>query len=68
MMINSEICSKCGEKLAPDDIAIYLKLVSRNAKDFMCIDCLGEKLKCGRGPIEERIKYYRESGNCTLFK
>jgi biotin operon repressor len=51
-----------------DDIAIYMKLVSRNSEDFLCIDCLGVKLKCGRKPIEERIKYFRESGNCTLFR
>ena len=67
-MENSETCKECGKKLVPDDIAIYLKLVTRNAKDFLCIDCLGTKLKCGRGPIEERIKYYRDSGNCTLFR
>ncbi|HEX3077395.1 MAG TPA: hypothetical protein VHQ24_11085 [Lachnospiraceae bacterium] len=61
-------CRECGSVLKSDEIAIYLKLVTRNAKDFLCIDCLGKKLKCGREPIEERIKYYRESGNCTLFR
>ncbi|QSF46264.1 MULTISPECIES: hypothetical protein [Paenibacillus] len=51
-----------------DDVAIYLKLVTRNAQDFLCIDCLGEHLKCGRSPIEKLIKYFRESGNCVLFR
>lgn len=67
-MCNNKTCRDCGAKLGGDDIAIYMKLVSRNARDFLCIDCLGTKLKCGRKPIEERIKYYRESGNCTLFR
>lgn len=67
-MANNKTCRECGTLLMADDIAIYMKLVSRNAKDFLCIDCLGLKLKCGRTPIEERIRYYRESGNCTLFR
>lgn len=62
------LCTNCGAKLAADDKAIYIKLISRTATSFLCIDCLGKKLGCGREPIEERIRYYRESGNCTLFR
>jgi len=62
------VCRTCGAALAADDKAIYMKLISRNATSFLCIDCLGAQLGCGRGPIEERIRYYRESGNCTLFR
>lgn len=51
-----------------DDIAIYSKLVTRYAKQFLCIDCLGKELKCGREPIEKLIRYFRESGNCVLFR
>lgn len=65
---NSSVCKACGAALAADDKAIYMKLISRNATSFLCIDCLGAQLGCGRGPIEERIRYYRESGNCTLFR
>ena len=61
-------CRTCGVPLRTDDVAIYLKLVTRNAQDFLCIDCLGEKLKCGRAPIEQLIKYFRVSGNCVLFR
>lgn len=61
-------CMQCGAALAADDKAIYMKLISRTATSFLCIDCLGKKLGCGREPIEERIRYYRESGNCTLFR
>mgnify|MGYP007130805595 CR=1 FL=1 len=61
-------CEKCKAPLEGDEIAINLKLVSRNTKSFLCINCLGEKLGCGREPIEERIRYYRESGNCVLFR
>jgi biotin operon repressor len=67
-MSSYQTCRECEAVLKPDEIAIYMKLVTRNATDFLCIDCLGKKLNCGRGPIEERIKYFRESGNCTLFR
>lgn len=61
-------CKNCGVKLTADDKAINLKLISRTVTEFLCIDCLGDKLGCGRAPIEERIRYYRESGSCTLFR
>jgi len=67
-MGNNKTCRECEATLTADDIAIYFKLVTRTATDFLCIDCLGKQLKCGRGPIEERIKYFRDSGNCTLFR
>lgn len=67
-MSNQIVCRECNAVLTGDEIAIYLKLVTRNAKDFLCIDCLSVNLKCERSAIEDRIKYYRESGNCTLFR
>lgn len=45
-----------------------MKLIDRTATEFLCLDCLGEKLGCGRAALEERIRYYRESGNCVLFR
>ncbi|GBF75569.1 hypothetical protein PA598K_03987 [Paenibacillus sp. 598K] len=67
-MSDRRVCFTCGELLRTDDVAIYLKLVSRAAREYQCIGCLGEKLKCGREPIEQLIRYYRESGNCVLFR
>lgn len=64
----SKQCKNCGATLTSDEKAIYMKLVSRTAKDFLCLDCLGEKLGCGREPLVKKIKYYRESGNCVLFR
>lgn len=64
----SSVCKQCGESLKKDEKAINLKLISRTVTDFYCIDCLAKKLGCDREAIEERIRYYRESGNCTLFR
>lgn len=62
------LCLECNRKLISDEKAIYMKLVDRTASRFLCLDCLGEKMGCGREPLEERIRYYRESGNCVLFR
>ncbi|MBP3922174.1 MAG: hypothetical protein IJF09_07635 [Ruminiclostridium sp.] len=67
-MSNYSTCYKCGAKLGGDDIAIYRKLVTRNADEFLCIDCLADFYKTTRQAIEERIDYYRKSGECTLFR
>ena len=61
-------CRKCGAYLTSDEKAIYMKLVSRTASSFLCMDCLAEALHSERKAIEERIRYYRESGNCVLFR
>ncbi len=45
-----------------------MKLVSRNADRFLCMDCLAARLGCERAALEERVRYYRESGNCVLFR
>ena len=67
-MSNFETCKKCGAKLMSDDVAIYKKMVLRTADEFLCIDCLAEYFGVSREAIEQKIKYFRESGNCALFR
>ena len=67
-MSNYKTCRQCGAPLGGDDIAIYKKLVYRAAEDFLCIGCLADYFKVPRAEIEKRIRYYRESGECTLFR
>lgn len=67
-MSNYKTCLKCGAALETDDIAIYRKLVSRGADTFWCIDCLAAHFACARVDIEQLIAYYRQSGECTLFR
>lgn len=68
MKMKHHVCQQCGVHLSSDEKAIYMKMVSRNATEFLCLNCLSEKLGCSRGALEERIRYYRESGNCVLFR
>ncbi len=67
-MSNYKTCFKCGAALHDDDIAIYRKLVDRGAEEFLCIDCLAVRFGSTREKIERLIAYYRESGECTLFR
>lgn len=67
-MSNFETCKKCGAALGQDDIAIYKKMVLRTADEFLCIDCLAEYFGVSRKAIEDKIRYFRESGTCALFR
>ncbi|XOI98267.1 hypothetical protein ACMX2M_20600 [Paenibacillus polymyxa] len=67
-MAQHRLCTSCQVPLSSDDVGIYLKLISRSAQQFLCIDCIGVKLNCGRESIEKLIRYFRESGNCALFR
>lgn len=67
-MSNYKTCMACGAELFADDIAIYRKLINRAATSFWCIGCLAAHFKCPRRAIQELIQYYRDSGECTLFR
>lgn len=62
------VCIECKKPIETDEAAIYRKMVQRNAKEYMCIDCLAKYLGVSRQAIEDRIRYYRESGTCVLFR
>jgi len=64
----SPIVQRLRVPLRTDDVAICLKLVSRTSQQFLCIDCLGVKLSCGREPLDKLIRYYKESWKCALFR
>ena len=57
---------KCKKELSGNEIAMHKKLINRFAEEFMCIDCLAEHFDVSRELIEEKIKYFIETG-CTLF-
>lgn len=67
-MNNVDQCKCCQLSLTGDDKALNMKLISRNVTEFLCMNCLAVKLGCTRQTLEDRVRYYRESGNCTLFR
>jgi biotin operon repressor len=66
MTDHNTYCTKCKKVLIRDEIAIYLRLVNRNAKEYLCIPCLAKHFKCSEQDIQVRIKRLKEMG-CTLF-
>lgn len=67
-MANESTCMRCGAPLFYDDMALYRKMVLRNATEFLCLDCLAVDLNTTREKLEALIDYYRKSGHCTLFR
>ena len=61
------LCKSCGTKLVSDEIALHMKLFSRAAKEFMCLDCQAMYLNVERSQLEEVIERYHQNGTCVLF-
>lgn len=63
----SHRCMECGAGLMPDEIALYRKLFSRGATEFMCLDCQASYLNVTREKLQEIIDMYHKTGSCSLF-
>jgi biotin operon repressor len=59
-------CRQCNKKLEREEVAIYLRLVNRGAKECLCIPCLAAFFKCSEADIRARIESLKAMG-CTLF-
>jgi biotin operon repressor len=64
--MSDNYCLNCNKKLERDEIAIYLRLVNRGAKEYLCIPCLASYFKCSEADIRARIEQLKAMG-CTLF-
>lgn len=65
--MTDHLCKTCKTRLMSDEIALHMKLFSRTAKEFMCLDCQAAYLGVERGQLEEVIERYHRSGTCVLF-
>ena len=61
-------CFRCDTPLSSDEIAIYRKLVSREALSALCLDCLAKDLGWERKALEALIDYFHRTGICCLFE
>ena len=61
-----ENCVQCQKELTGDEIAIYRRLIYRDAEDYMCKECLAKYLGVPTEVIDARIAYFKKIG-CTLF-
>lgn len=61
-----KICESCEAQLSKEEIALNKKLISKNTKQFMCIECLAKFLDTSVECLQEKISAFKEEG-CTLF-
>ena len=60
-------CKDCGRILESDEIALYRKLICREASDYACIDCLSSGISSTPERLRDLIRYFREKQKCCLF-
>lgn len=61
-------CYVCGkESLSKNEIGLCKKLISKDIKEYYCIDCLAEYLEVNKEELLNKIEEFKEEG-CTLFK
>lgn len=60
-------CIECGKNLTKDEVALNKKLINKNTKQFLCLDCLSSFLSTDREILEDKIVQFKEEG-CTLFQ
>ncbi len=59
-------CYKCDAPLSKDEIAVYRKMVERNADKYLCKVCLADFFGCATEHIDKKIEQFRHVG-CVLF-
>ena len=57
---------ECEKFLKSDEIAIYRRLIHREAEEYLCRECLAKYLGVPTEVIDKRIAYFKKIG-CTLF-
>lgn len=59
-------CKKCDRILTGDERSVYLKMVNRKAKEYLCKTCLAEYFEVDEKLIDKKIKQFKDAG-CMLF-
>ena len=59
-------CIDCLKELTKDETALSKKMLGKNTKQFLCLDCLSVYLNTDKDILKEKIEQFKEEG-CTLF-
>ena len=65
--MTNHICMRCGAGLNGDEIALYQKMVRRDAEAFLCLDCQASDYGATREKLQRLIDYFHRTGICSLF-
>lgn len=60
-------CKVCGKILEKNWIALNKKLIDRNAKNFLCLECMADDFECTVEDLKDKIEDFKNDG-CTLFE
>ena len=60
-------CKNCNKTLSSDEKSLNLKLISRQATKFLCLNCLANYFSVDESVLKQKIKQFKENG-CLLFK
>ena len=60
-------CKTCGGILKKDWIALHRKLLDKDAREFLCINCLADTFDCDVEDLNVKIEEFKEQG-CQLFR
>ena len=60
-------CKRCQKLLEGDEIALYRKLIWREATEYLCLECLSQDLSSTPERLRDLIHYYRTKQKCCLF-
>ena len=61
-----EVCMRCGKELTYNEIGAHKKFINRGSTQFLCRECLAEKLEVDPQLIDQKIEQFKLQG-CTLF-
>lgn len=59
-------CKECNRPLTSDEVAVYMKMVNREATSFLCVSCLAKYFDVEEALIYKKIEQFKEVG-CMLF-
>ena len=59
-------CKYCDKILKKDWIALNKKLIDRNIKKFMCLECMADEFDCEVEDLISKIEEFKNEG-CELF-
>lgn len=59
-------CVNCRKELVKDEIALCKKMIGKNTKQFLCMNCLSGYLNTDEDILLGKIEQFKEEG-CTLF-
>ena len=61
-----KFCIECNKALTKDEVALNKKLIDKNTKEFLCLNCMSEQFGCDVEDLQIKIDEFKEQG-CTLF-